>query len=296
MRTKDFFKRHTILFCILAAAVALFSNLSVAVLETFVGDSLTGGFVADAVCKYIVAILPLYIMVKWGYTKKTNPRRLAAGFLLGALCILFAARNLLPLVLVNPMLFQVQWGLVIIILIDVLGIGLLEEAGLRGVIIPFLCEKWQDKKHPCLLAAFVSSLLFGCIHLNWSVRYFLAYGELTSEFLFNNLYQVYYAFCFGMLAAGICMYSRSILPMVIWHGFCDFSGFLSYGILPLTTLETYYSTGVLTPQNFLNTYGILKGFHYGDELIFGIINLLYLVVGIVLATKAEKHILLQTDL
>ncbi len=39
----------------------------------------------------------------------------------------------------------------------------------------------------------------------------------------GRLYQVYYGFCFGMLAAGVTLYAKSIIPMVIWHSLVDVS-------------------------------------------------------------------------
>ena len=213
---KDFFKKHTISFFILVAVWALFSNLLCGVLEGVLGDSLMMYFVADIISN-IVVIIPLVLMVKWGYIKKSNKKRILLGFLAGTPFILFGIRNLLPLVLVHPMLFQVQWGLLFVIIIDMLSVGLMEEAGMRGVVLPLLCEKWQDRRHPYLMAAFLNSMLFAFAHLNWSVRYLLTYGELSMEYLASNLYQVYYAFCFGVLAAGVALYARSIIPMVIWH-------------------------------------------------------------------------------
>lgn len=287
---KEFFKKHAILFMLLVAAIALFSNLMRGVLENVFGTSLMMSYVIDAVCGYIISILPLVLMVKWGYIKKSNKPRILLGFLMGTPYILFGIWNLLPLVLVNRILFQVQWGMMIIIVIDMFSIGLMEESIMRGVVLPLLCEKWQDRKHPYLKAAFVSSLLFGCVHLNWSVRYFLAYGTLSAEYLASNLYQVYYAFCVGMLAAGVTLYARSIVPMIIWHAFCDFTATIGAALLPSNTYENYCNNGLLSPQKVFDTYGILGGFKYGDVLVFGMINLLLLCVGVVLIRKVERDI------
>lgn len=286
---KEFMKKHTLLFVVLVAAFALCTNLITGYVQNFFSNNLTMFYLAEAVCKYSISFVPLCIMVKWGYTKKSNKKKIAVGFAIGALFILFGAPNVLPLVLVNPILFKVQWALLLALTLAMFSVGLLEEAAIRGVVLPLLCEKWKDKKNVYWKAAVVSSLLFGCIHLNWSVRYFLTYGTLSWDYLSGNLYQVYYTFCFGILTAGVTIYTKSILPMVFWHGICDLSAAIVYGILPLNTVENYNNNNILTLQNVFNTYGIFAGCKFGVEIILGIINLLFIVIGAVLIKKAENR-------
>lgn len=286
---KEFMKKHTLLFVVLVAVFALCTNLITGFVQSFFSNNLTMSYLAEAVCKYGISFVPLCMMVKWGYTKKSNKKKIAVGFAIGALLILFGVPNVLPLVLVNPILFKMQWGLLLAITLAMFSVGLLEESAIRGVVLPLLCEKWQDKKKVYWKAAVVSSLLFACIHLNWSVRYFLTYGTLTWEYFSGNLYQVYYTFCFGMLAAGVTIYAKSILPMVFWHGMCDLSAAIVYAILPLNTVENYNNSSILTLQNVFNTYGIFTGCKFGAEIVLGIIDLLFIVIGVVLIKKAETR-------
>lgn len=284
---KEFFKRHIFIFWIIIAVICLGSNLIGSFCEKLFEDSLTLSFLSEAVCRYIIAVLPLCVMVKWSYIRKSNKKSILSGFLVGMFCIFFIIPNLAPLLLVNPILFKVQWGLIFVIIINMLSIGILEESAMRGVVFSLLCEKWQDKKNIYLKAAVLSSFMFACAHLNWSVRYFLTNGNLTEEYFLDNLYQVYYTFCFGMLAAGVCIHARSIIPMVIWHALCDLSAFIVYGILPLKTLENYERT--VTLQTVFKTYGILSGWKYGAEVVLAIINVLFVIIGVVLVMKAEKQ-------
>ena len=286
---KDFCKKHTGIFILFVVVFALFTNLITGFVQSFFTENAIMYYLAEAVCKYSISIIPAWLMIKWGYTGKSDKSRLAKGFALGMIFILFAAPNIIPLLLVNPILFKVQWALLLALTLAMFSIGLLEEAALRGVVLPLLCEKWQDKKNVYWKAAVVSSLLFGCIHLNWSVRYFLTYGTLSWDYLSGNLYQVYYTFCFGILAAGVAIYTRSILPMVFWHGICDLSAAIVYGILPLNTVENYNNNNILTLQNVFNTYGIFAGCKFGVEIILGIINLLFIVIGAVLIKKGENR-------
>ena len=85
------------------------------------------------------------------------------------------------------------------------------------------------------------------------------------------------------------MYTRSILPMVFWHGMSDISAFIIYGILPYATLQSYFKKNTLTMQNVFDTYGILEGCNFGAELVIGMINLLFIVIGVLLIIKAEKN-------
>lgn len=70
---------------------------------------------------------------------------------MGHLFILFMAPNLIPLVLINPILFQLQWVRLIALILAMFSIGLSEEVMIRGVLLPLLCEKWKEKKHPIVL-------------------------------------------------------------------------------------------------------------------------------------------------
>ena len=286
---KELCKKHTVIFFICIIVVALSGNLFIGFMQSFFTNYGVAYYLSEAVYKYGISVVGLYIMVKWGYTGKSNFKKIMTGFAWGCLVILFMAPNLIPLVLINPILFQLQWARLIALILAMFSIGLSEEVMIRGVLLPLLCEKWKEKKHPYVRAALVSSLLFACLHLSWSVRCFLAYRSLPWDFLSGNLYQVYFTFCFGILAAGICMYCRSLWPLVFWHGLGDLSAYLMYGILPFKTLENYAVSGGLTLQNVFDTYGIFPGCSFGAEIVHTFINLLFLLVGVYLVRKAEKE-------
>lgn len=286
---KQFCKKHIGFFVIGIIAIALTSNLLTGFVQGFFMKYGVAYYLSEAVCKCGISTIALCLMIKWGYTGKTSFKKMTTGFALGLLFILFLAPNIITLVLINPLLFEIQWPRLIALTLAMFSIGLLEESAIRGVVLPLLCEKWKEKKHPYVKAAFFSSLLFACIHLNWSVRYFLTHRSLPWEYLSGNLYQVYYTFCFGILAAGICMYCQSILSLVFWHGLCDLAANLIYGILPVKTLENYIFSGGLSLQNVFDKYGIMKGCSFGAEIVYSSINILFLMVGVYLIWKAEKQ-------
>lgn len=285
---KVFFKKHTIIFTICIIIMAICSNLITGFLQSFVSPNQTMFYLIEAIFKFGISAGLLILMVKWGYTKKADKKKLTLGFLLGSILLLFMAPNVIPFVIVNPILFDAKWGLIIAILLASLSIGLMEETGIRGLLLPLLCEKWKGKKHTYLKAALITSLLFGCIHLTWSIRFFITHGFLPTSQLLENLYQVYYAFCFGVLVSGIAIYTRNILAVAIWHGLCDFSAFIIYGILPHASIEFYNRQQMLNLHYVFYKYGISSKLPIAANLVYETINLLFIIIGIILILKAEK--------
>lgn len=72
----------------------------------------------EAVCKYVIAILPLILMVKWGYVRKSNIKRIGKGFLIGAVLILFCLPNILPLLFIDSTYMIVDWNAVSAIVLE----------------------------------------------------------------------------------------------------------------------------------------------------------------------------------
>lgn len=94
-----------------------------------------------------------------------------------------------------------------------LGIGLLEESVCRCVLFNSFKAFFGDNKKGVYLAAFLSSLLFGAIHL----------GNLNGSNTISTITQVIYATFFGMLFAVIYYRSGNLLSCIILHGLVDFA-------------------------------------------------------------------------
>ena len=110
---KNFCKKHTLIFFVFAIIVALFSNLITGFLQAPFTKNLTISYLIESIFKCSISIMPITLMIKWGYTKKATKKQVAIGFLLGTLFLLFMAPNLIPLVLVNSNLFDAQWGIIL---------------------------------------------------------------------------------------------------------------------------------------------------------------------------------------
>uniref|UniRef100_UPI0040573E60 CPBP family intramembrane glutamic endopeptidase n=1 Tax=Acetatifactor sp. TaxID=1872090 RepID=UPI0040573E60 len=286
-KLKDFIKKNILLFFLFIFVIEVCGGVAAVFLRNvFSKNPGMYYFTEGLVCEYLYAILPLVFMVKWGYIKKSNGKKICFGLLLGAPTILFGAYNLLPLLLVKPMLVKPQWFIIFAVVLCMFGVGLWEEAIMRGVFIPLFCEKWQNKKHCYLRAAFASSLFFGVYHLSSSIAGILVYGNIDKEFFVGNLFQVYYTFCFGMLAAGVTLLTRSIIPMVIWHALWDVTAGIGVGLFGIDTYRGYYAQ--ISQQKVFNTYGILLGYPNGAKMAFVICVLLCAVIGIVFVIRAEK--------
>jgi len=283
---KKFCIKHTVIFCVAIMIIAVLSNLFTGFMQNTYATNLTSYYLIEAVAKYAFAVIPLLCMIKFGYIKKCNMKRMLTGFGIGAFLIVFCAPNLALFTLVVPSHFSVNWGVVFCIVLASFAIGLMEEAAMRGVVLPLLCEKWQNKKHTYWMAAIVSSLLFASAHLNWSLRYFITNRKLPLEELMGNLYQVLYTFCFGFFAAGLVMYGQSIWPIVFWHGVCDLSVFIPDGIVSRIAMVFFYQRDTISFQKVLDNYGI----PLGEVAVQGIINVLLLTVGFLLIRKVEREV------
>lgn len=281
---KIFLKKHTWILVIGIMIFGLCSNLATGIMQSIFAKDLVQYYWIMTGCKCAFAILPVILMVKWGYIRKSSGTKIGKGFLIGAISILFCLPNVLPYLLIDKSYMAVKMSIVIAIAFATLSIGLIEEAGIRGVLLPLVYEKWNGRKHAYFKAAIISSLIFGCMHLNWSVRYLLEYSNLPMEYLLGNLYQVCYTFCFGIFASGVTIYTRSIVPMVFWHGVVDFSAFIPDGLYPTVNINYFSKENMLSMQHVLDTYGI----PVAEEFVEVLIHLIFVAVGFILIRKAEK--------
>lgn len=285
----NFGEKHIILFIIFMICCILLNNLVTSAVTAPYENDTTVYYLLVALCKYITALLPLILMARWKLMPKAKMRNLLPGLLFGAPCIILIAENLLPLTLADLMLFQVQWLPTAAIILAYFGVGLMEEAGCRGVLLPLLCRKWSGPHNGYMKAALFSSGLFACTHIIWIVNALIFQGSVSLAECVGRLYQVYYAFCFGMLAAGVTLYAKSIIPMVIWHSLIDVSAFIDRGLMPRVTYQNYYDTAAIGLDKALIQMGILKttGIAYWG-LVAGL-DAIPLAAGIFLIKKSQKR-------
>lgn len=285
---KAFLKKHIMIYTLVTIFIALFSSLMTHYLQSFFPKNRMMYFLMEAIVKFSISAVLLTIMVKWGYTKKADKKNIVLGFLLCSPLLLLMLPNIIPLVLVNPILFEIQWGSLLAIILLFLSVGFLEETTIRGLLLPLLCEKWEKKKHSYLKAAIFSSLIFGFAHFTHSVYYYITHGYVPLNLLLGNLSQVFFAFCFGLFASGVAMYSRNIISLILFHALWDIPALLTYGILPYASAEFYNRSQLLTLQRVFYKYGILPEFPFTEVIIFCLSHTFFIIAGIILILKAEK--------
>lgn len=283
---KDFMRRRTVVLIILLACFAFSNNLITSVLTSMAKQNVAAEFLLEAISKYLFALLPVFLMIKWNLVSKSGAKQILFGLLLGIPSIIPIAVNIIPLTLLNSSLFQVQWMTILAIVVANFGIGLLEETACRGVVLPLLCEKWADHQNGYMKAAIASSLIFGSAHLSWIINSLVFAGKVSAADCMGSLYQIYLAFCFGMLSAGVTLYTRSILPMVIWHSLVDISSFLPAGILHRTTYVYYYITKPIGFDTVLIKAGIMKRTGAGYYVLLAGLYAISLIAGIILTKRA----------
>ena len=284
---KDFMQKHIFLFIILILVCAFLNNIVTSFVTAPFEDSVPAAHLSQALCKYITALLPLALMFKWGLVQKTSGRKVLLGILLGIPNVLLIAEHLLPFSLISPASYKVLWLSVLAIIAAYFGVGLMEEAAFRGVLLPLLCEKWSGRKNSCMKAALFSSALFGFAHLSWIINALVFHGTVSMIECLGRLYQVYYAFCFGMLCAGITLCTKSIIPVVIWHALVDISAAIGQGVLYPTVYQYYFE---LYPIGF-DTLLVQKGIVQDASLLSWVLPIgmdaVLLVAGILMVRKSE---------
>lgn len=292
---KEFFKKYTILLVLLIVAIGLSSSIFTGIMQERYREPIENYYGVEAICKVAISAIPLLLMFKWGYLKKVKVRKVLLGFVLGAITFLFFMPNLLILTMVNETFYSVNTNGVIAAVLASLSIGLIEESAIRGVLLPFLCEKWGKKRHGYLKATAASSFVFAILHLSRSVGYFVKNNTLPMKYFLDNMYQVYYTFCFGILMAAIVIKTKNIWGVVFWHGVCDFAAFLKSVVIDPIFLYYIYDYNNLTFARFLQKHEIMAGFEYADKVIEGGINLTLVVVGVAIILREEKRMEINGD-
>ena len=285
---KQLMQRHSILLVAFMLACAFLNNIVTGIVTAPFEGAVAASNFLKGLCKYITALLPLFLMVKWDLGQKAGPRNILRGILLGTPCILLIAENLLPFTMINPASFKVQRLSVLAIIFADFGVGLMEEAGCRGVLLPMLCEKWSGRENSYMKAALFSSALFGCLHLSWIASALILNGTVSAAECVGRLYQVYYTFCFGMLCAGVALLSKSIIPVVIWHSLVDISAFIGQGILYWTTYQYYFELHPVGLDTVLTQMGVLRSAGLAPWLLPVRFDTILLIAGIIMVKRRPQ--------
>jgi len=112
-----------------------------------------------------------------------------------------------------------RWPLLIFLAVETLLAGITEEFLCRGILFKVILDKYNNM----VKAVFISSAVFGVVHLL----------NLFYQPVLSTVMQVVYAFSFGTLFAAIYVRCGNIWAVVLLHGFFNFcSGSSSQVLTP----------------------------------------------------------------
>ncbi|CAL2060186.1 CPBP family intramembrane glutamic endopeptidase [Tenacibaculum sp. 190524A05c] len=100
----------------------------------------------------------------------------------------------------------------IVLAIYCLSIGFSEEFSIRGVLFPLLIKHGGGTKKSITRAIFISSLIFGLLHL---IKF--------DKGLYGEISQVFFATFIGVLFGALLIATKSIYPLIIIHALIDFA-------------------------------------------------------------------------
>ncbi|WP_311406699.1 CPBP family intramembrane glutamic endopeptidase [Liquorilactobacillus uvarum] len=172
-----------------------------------------------------LCILIVVSLMNWLYFKvqvETRIGYLRTGLLLSIPALIPAAANYLQMKQLPP------WPTALKLLALSLLVGCFEELLFRGMLLRSLLIKWRGLKHGPLLALFVSSVVFGLIHLI----------NLMHQSLPATFYQVEFAFSVGMLLGGIYLRSHNIFLCIFLHALIDSGAFFANWMNNSVTMQT----------------------------------------------------------
>lgn len=152
----------------------------------------------------------------------------------------------------------------LLVLINALTAGIFEEAVFRGGLLYLLLKKMSHYKNPPLIAALVSSLVFGCAHLE---NLFF-----TGQTWNATLQQVFTAAILGLIFAIIYLRTGSLIYPIILHFLNDAVSFFQTDNLNNTSVSWFV-------------------------VVIGVVALLILLIGVYLSptNRPKNSVLLLQD-
>ena len=140
----------------------------------------------------------------------------AAGIVIPALAALVAVNNF-PIVGIlsgNARITAGGWT-ILLFAAECAAVGCFEELAFRGFLLPYCAERTKGKKHAALPAAFVSSAVFGLVHV---VNLFS--GASPGEVVM----QIGYSFLIGGLCACVLLAAGNVWVCAAVHAVYNFCG------------------------------------------------------------------------
>ena len=110
-------------------------------------------------------------------------------------------------------------------------VGIHEEFYNRGIILSLFKDNFKK-------AIIISSVIFGIGHITNMVHIIFNKELIFSEFLVSTLIQMVFAFIIGVVYAEIVVITKSILPVIFFHAFWNFTATISNGSDLISWIQT----------------------------------------------------------
>ena len=170
----------------------------------------------------------LFVLLYLRYRVWQMPRGVSAlAVFLPALAVV--VNNLPIIALISGSARVEQTDLIWLFALDSLFIGVFEELAFRGVLFPLLLESRGNTVRGIVLTTFLSSAIFGLIHL---------VNLLEGASVGATLMQVGYSFLIGGMCAIVLLKTANLLFCILLHAIYDFCG----GLLPALGSGSWWDT------------------------------------------------------
>ena len=182
---------------------------------------------AQLVLSISVILLARNICVAKGWFKVNGTLN---GLLMGWLPILYAVVMILVTAINMPSEYWVvpkPWPLFVLVAVA-FTTGLLEEVLVRGLVLNVLLNKSGITRKEILRACWISSILFGLLHLS---------NFTTGAGVVETVGQIIYATFVGMLLAAIYLRTKSLWPPIILHAVIDLPDTIFGAFVSSQTIE-----------------------------------------------------------
>ncbi len=145
----------------------------------------------------------------------------------------------------NKLVFSGPFSLFLALFVYI-AVGFSEELCFRGILLKFWSSHYTDNNNGRIKAAFITSMLFGLIHLvNLS-------NGLNAANVIYTLTQILFATMYGMFFSAILYKTNSIWLCGLIHGMINFIGNISDIFIPKHVLDSV-PTGILTDYSRLES-------------------------------------------
>lgn len=260
MKAETFFKKHIVVLDLVTIIVGLLFLLLGSVV--FSGSGMINTILLNVVGRIFPSILFFLLIRKLhlGFANMGEKKNLIQGCIFGVIVVgLFVSLQILfcrDMMIIDQTVTLVQ--ILVVIFMDFC-VGLFEESMLRGVVFQSMQMRWQQTRYGVLMAAVVSSLMFGCLHL---------VNLIQSPHLINTtVSQVCYATFMGIFLCGVYYKTRCIWVPVIIHALIDLtsdllsvlcSKYASQLNVDIAMSEAVLQTVLILPMAFLGIWCILS--------------------------------------